>query len=440
MNILIISFIFIFVCVCISLFLIKPNSITNSNDKYECKGDKCITMCGDNEIMIQNKCECKDGFQRNGNKCITMCGDNEIMVQNNCECKDGFQRNGNKCITMCGDNEIMVQNNCECKDGFQRDGNTKKCITMTCGENEIMVQNKCECKIQFLRDENLKCLPNFILEAKFPNGHLYDFDPIIIKGLGFIYVNEKGLYLEESLIKGLETFSCSSSDSSVMLSDAKGIIYMNQQLDKNNWTTFDAKEKSYCGFSASYGIRMVVTLSGTVYKNEKIITKLPLSSEHIIGISVDFSGDYQIIITSNANIYTSINGGDHWQLGGTSSQLSQLLIPLKTLKTSSNFKSDFYVLSVEHLIKLHIKENGSIEILEIPNKNNIISFDIVSPDNVVCLGDNKIYRYFCIENVMLDMHIDVPFNLDKILYNEKLYNDGHIFVYNNFGIYRQTVG
>ena len=407
MNILIISFIFIFVCVCISLFLIKPNSITNSNDKYECKGDKCITMCGDNEIMIQNKCECKDGFQRNGNKCITMCGENEIMFQNNCECKDGFQR----------------------------DSNTKKCITMTCGENEIMVQNKCECKIQFLRDENLKCLPNFILEAKFPNGHLYDFDPIIIKGLGFIYVNEKGLYLEESLIKGLETFSCSSSDSSVMLSDAKGIIYMNQQLDKNNWTTFDAKEKSYCGFSASYGIRMVVTLSGTVYKNEKIITKLPLSSEHIIGISVDFSGDYQIIITSNANIYTSINGGDHWQLGGTSSQLSQLLIPLKTLKTSSNFKSDFYVLSVEHLIKLHIKENGSIEILEIPNKNNIISFDIVSSDNVVCLGDNKIYRYFCIENVMLDMHIDVPFNLDKILYN-----DGHIFVYNNFGIYRQTVG
>ena len=169
--------------------------------------------------------------------------------------------------------------------------------------------------------------------------------------------------------------------------------------------------------------------TGIVYKNEKIITKLPLSSEHIIGISVDFSGDYQIIITSNANIYTSINGGEHWQLGGISSQLSQLLIPLKTLKTSSKFKSDFYVLSVEHLIKLHIKENGAIQIEEIPNKNNIISFDIISPDRLVCLGNNKIY--LCINNVMFYLY-DVPssdFDFDKILYNEN-----KIYVYNNFGI------
>ena len=398
MNILIISFIFIFVCVCISLFLIKPNSTTNSNDKYECKGDKCISMCGENEIMVQNKCECKDGFQRNGNKCISMCGDNEIMIQNKCECKDGFQRNGNKCISMCGENEILVQNKCECKDGFQR-------------------------------DKNNRCLSEFTLVAKFPNGKIYDFDPIIIKGLGIIYVNERGLYLGESLIKGLETFSYSSSGSSIMLCDAKGIIYFNQQLDKDKWTTFDAKEKSYCGFSPSYKIRMIVTLSGIVYKNEKIITKLPLSSEHIIGISVDFSGDYQIIITSNANIYTSIDGGEHWQLGGISSQLSQLLIPLKTLKTSSKFKSDFYILSVEHLIKLHIKENGAIQIEEIPNKNNIISFDIISPDHLVCLGNNKIY--LCINNVMFYLY-DVPssdFDFDKILYNEN-----KIYVYNNFGI------
>jgi hypothetical protein len=330
----------------------------------------------------------------------------------------------------CSENEIMVQNKCECKDGFQRDGNTKKCI-MTCGENEIMVQNKCECKINFARDENNRCLPNFVLVAKFLFGHIYDFDPIIIKGLGIIYVNGGGLYMEDSLIKGLETFSCSSSDSSVMLSDTKGIIYLNQQLDKDKWTTFDAKEKSYCGFSQSYKIRMVVTLSGIVYKNEKIITKLPLSNEHIIGISVDFSGDYQIIITSNANIYTSIDGGDHWQMGGTSSQLSQLLIPLKTLKTSSNFKSDFYVLSVEHLIKLHIKEDGFIEIEEIPNKNNIISFDIISPDHLICLGDNKIY--ICIQNVMFDSHVDVPFDLDKILYNK-----GDTYAYNNFGIYKKV--
>ena len=432
MNILIISFIFIFVCVCISLFLIKPNSTTNSNDKYECKGNKCITMCGENEIMVQNKCECKDGFQRNGNKCISMCGDNEIMIQNKCECKDGFQRNGNKCISMCGENEIMIQNKCECKDGFQRDGN--KCITtLKCNGNEIMVQNKCECKDGFQRDKNNRCLPEFTLVAKFTNGQIYDFDPIIIKGVGIIYVNERGLYLEESLIKGLETFSYSSSGSSIMLCDSKGIIYFNQQLDKDKWTTFDAKEKSYCGFSPSYKIRMIVTLSGIVYKNEKIITKLPLSSEHIIGISVDFSGDYQIIITSNANIYTSINGGEHWQLGGISSQLSQLLIPLKTLKTSSKFKSDFYVLSVEHLIKLHIKENGAIQIEEIPNKNNIISFDIISPDRLVCLGNNKIY--LCINNVMFYLS-DVPyseFDFDKILYNEN-----KIYVYNNFGIYRES--
>ena len=154
MSILIISFIFIFICVCISLFLIKPDS---------------TTTCSDNEMMVQNKCECKDGFQRD---------------------------------------------------------DTKKCI-MTCGENEIMIENKCECKNTLVRDENNTCIPDYILIAKFPNGHNSNFEPIIIKGLGIIYVNEKGLYLEESLIKGLDTFSCSSSDSSVMLCDTKGMIYLN---------------------------------------------------------------------------------------------------------------------------------------------------------------------------------------------------------------------
>jgi hypothetical protein len=126
---------------------------------------------------------------------------------------------------ICGENEMMVQNKCECKDGFQRD-DTKKCI-MTCGENEIMIENKCECKNTLVRDENNTCIPDYILIAKFPNGHNSNFEPIIIKGLGIIYVNEKGLYLEESLIKGLDTFSCSSSDSSVMLCDTKGMIYLN---------------------------------------------------------------------------------------------------------------------------------------------------------------------------------------------------------------------
>jgi hypothetical protein len=213
---------------------------------------------------------------------------------------------------------------------------------------------------------------------------------------------------------------------------------LNQQLDKDkyNWTTFDAKEKSYCGFSESCKIRMVVTsLTGNVYKNEKFITKLPLSSEHIIGISVDFLGDNQIIITSNANIYTSINGGDHWNLGGTSSQLSQLLIPLISLKTSSKFKSDFYVLSVEHLIKLNIKENGIIQIEEIPNKNNIISFDISSPDQLVCLGEaNQVFHY--IKNDMI--YLNSVYSNDDIekIFDNILYNDSFIYAYNDFGIYK----
>jgi len=432
MSILIISFIFIFICVCISLFLIKP--------------DSTIT-CSDNEIMVQNKCECKDGFQRNvNNKCITMCGENETMIQNNCECNDGFQRDSNnKCITTtnkmtCGENEMMVQNKCECKNGFQRDVNNK-CITtinkMTCGENEMMIENKCQCKDGFQRNGNNKCISVWMLVKKFPDGYKSNFEPIIIKGLGIIYISRGGLYLEESLIKGLDTFSCSSSDSSIMLCDTKGMIYLNQQLykDKNNWTTFDAKEKSYCGFSESCKIRMVVTsLTGNIYKNEKFITKLPLSSEHIIGISVDFSGDNQIIITSNANIYTSINGGNNWNLGGTSSQLSQLLIPLISLKTSSKFKSDFYVLSVEHLIKLNIKENGAIQIKEIPNKN-IISFDISSPDQLVCLGEaNQVFHY--IKNDMI--YLNSVYSNDDIekIFDNILYNDSFIYAYNDFGIYK----
>jgi hypothetical protein len=41
-------------------------------------------------------------------------------------CKDGFQRNvNNKCIMTCGENEMMVQNKCECNNGFQRGVNLK---------------------------------------------------------------------------------------------------------------------------------------------------------------------------------------------------------------------------------------------------------------------------------------------------------------------------
>jgi len=223
-----------------------------------------------------------------------------------------------------------------------------------------------------------------------------------------------------------------------MLCDTKGMIYLNQQLDKDkdNWTTFDAKEKSYCGFSESCKIRMVVTLTGNIYKNEKFITKLPLSSEYIIGISVDFSGDNQIIITSNANIYTSINGGNNWNLGGTSSQLSYLLIPLISLKTSTRFKSDFYILSVEHLMKLNIRENGAIQIEEMPNKNNIISFDIGgSPDHLYCLGDaNQVFHY--IKNDMI--YLNSVYSNDSIekIFDNILYNDSFIYAYNNFGIYK----
>jgi hypothetical protein len=343
----------------------------------------------------------------------------------------------------CGENEIMVQNKCECKDGFQR-GVNNKCITttnkMTCGENEMMIENKCQCKDGFQRNDNNKCISVWMLVEKFTDVYNSNFEPIIIKGLGIIYISRGGLYLRGSLFKKLDIFSCSSSDSSIMLCDNNGIIYLNQQLykDKDNWTTFDAKEKSYCGFSQSCKIRMVVTsLTGNIYKNEKFITKLTLSSEHIIGISVDFSGDNQIIITSNANIYTSINGGNNWNLGGTSSQLSQLLIPLISLKTSTRFKSDFYVLSKEHLIKLNIRENGAIQIEEITtNKNNIISFDIGgSPDQLVCLGDaNQVFHY--IKNDMI--YLNSVYSNDDIekIFDNILYNDSFIYAYNDFGIYK----
>jgi hypothetical protein len=372
--------------------------------------------------MIQNKCECKDGFTRDvtTKKCISnqksSCGDNEIMIQNKCQCNDGFTRDvtTKKCISTqkvtCSDNEIMVQNKCECKDGFTRDVTTKKCISnqkSTCGDNEIMVQNKCECKDDYQRDVTTQtCSKKWTLVTNYRTQHISDTKPIVIKELGIIYVDEEGLCLgKDGLCVGKSwisegTFSCSNS-TSVM-----------------------------CGFSQSLKTRMVVTLSGIVYKNEKMINTLPLSSEHIIGISVDFSGDYQMIITSNANVYTSVDGGNHWQLGGSSSQLSQLLLPLKSLKTSSNFKSDFYVLSVEHLIRLHIKENGAIQIDEIPNKNDIIFFDIISPDSLLCLGDNKIYRLD--DKDMIDLHIDVPIDLGL---NRILYNDTLLYAYNDYAIY-----
>jgi hypothetical protein len=122
-------------------------------------------------------------------------------------------------------------------------------------------------------------------------------------------------------------------------------------------------------------------------------------------------------------------------LGGTSSQLSQLLIPLISLKTSTKYKSDFYVLSVEHLIKLNIKENGAIQIEEIPNKNNIISFDIGSPDQLVCLGEaNQVFHY--IKNDMI--YLNSVYSNDDIekIFDNILYNDSFIYAYNDFGIYK----
>lgn len=57
----------------------------------------------------------------------------------------------------------------------------------------------------------------------------------------------------------------------------------------------------------------------------------------------------------------------------------------------------------------------------------------MSPDHLVCLGDNKMY--LCIHNVMFYSHVNVPIDLDKILYNKKF-----TYAYNKFGIYALIKG
>lgn len=49
---------------------------------------KCVPDCQQNEIFIDGKCECKEGYIRFGNECKFTCGINEIW-EGGCICAPG---------------------------------------------------------------------------------------------------------------------------------------------------------------------------------------------------------------------------------------------------------------------------------------------------------------------------------------------------------------
>jgi hypothetical protein len=60
-------------------------------------GDICVPDCKENEVFIDGKCECEDGYIRFGDKCRYKCGINEIWKGGKCVCKDGHAKIDSVC-------------------------------------------------------------------------------------------------------------------------------------------------------------------------------------------------------------------------------------------------------------------------------------------------------------------------------------------------------
>ena len=275
-----------------------------------------------------------------------------------------------------------------------------------CNDNEELINNACQCKLGYEYSNN-KCIPLTLALYGHYNNPILGIDlnevPCIFDKTGFFYGTKN--------IKQIDVFDGCIDFRSMMCCDKNGMVYYIKQLkfDPNQleWETFNVKEKSYCQIGYNY-TRMVVTLSGNIFSNEKKIASLNLKNETVVAFSTTFSKETQIIFTSEGHVYISVDSGTTWTLDKTIFKLKN-----HQIKNSMNHNGkNFYLLSDMKLYILTI-ESGSVVYKQIFKDFEIMCFDVYGTEIVSFYGKsaNSDKKILCLNNGM-------EFNTNHIILND----------------------
>ena len=367
----------------------------------------------------------KDKKGENNNNCLEY----EEQINGKCQCiKDYVKNSENKCVqsppTCTDPNEEQINGKCQCIKGYLKN-NENKCVQSspsrpsrpTCTDpNEEQVDGGCECKLGYEYASDKKCRPLSLTKY----GHYNN--PILGYGMYNFMFDNSGVFRGTTNIKKIDIFDGYVHEA-LICCDKDGIVYYLQQLynDSDNWKTFNAGEKAYCRIGGDGGkIRMAVTLSGKIFKNENKVTSLPLSEgETVVAFStLSFFAIQQIIFTSKGNVYISLNSGDTWTRDNT-----VFILKNHQLKISLNYNvKHFYLLSDMKLYKVAI-DSGTVVYTPVMTDFEISCFDIYGPEIVHFYGSNKdnktnkfisLYNWVNNTNIQNIVLTDVPYTIVDI--------------------------
>lgn len=330
------------------------------------------------------------------------CLEYEEKVNDECQCINGYVKNNeNKCVQtqaqICTDrNEQQINGICQCIKGYTKN-NENKCVqTQICTDpNEEQINKECQCKLGYEYSSDKKCVPLSLTLYGHYNNPILGFD--IAVNFPFIF-DDSGIFRGTTNIKKIDIFDGFVNSDSIICCDKNGKVYHLQSLSQlDNWNTFDAKEKGYCRICYGGDIRMIATLSGNIFKNEKKITSLNLNKdETVVAFLIStFAGTQQIIFTSEGRVYISVNSGDTWSFDNTRFKLQH-----HQLKISLSYATNhFYLLSDMKLYKVTIE--SEVVYTPVMTDFEITCFDVFGQDTIHFYGsrkDNKDVKIMCLSN------------------------------------------
>ena len=354
----------------------------------------------------------KDKKGENNNNCLQY----EEQINGKCQCiKDYVKNSENKCVQSpptCADpNEEQINGKCQCIKGYLKN-NENKCVQsrpsrpsrpICTDPNEEQVDGGCECKLGYEYASDKKCRPLSLTKYGHYNNPILGGSMVgkMTDGSYGFYIlmfDNSGVFRGTTNIKQIDIFDGYVNDS-LICCDKDGIVYYLDN-DSDNWKTFNAGEKAYCRVSYGGKIRMAVTLSGKIFKNENKVSSLPLSKgETVVAFSILPFGDpiQQIIFTSKGNVYFSLNSGDTW-----TRDKREFILKNHQLKISLNYNvKHFYLLSDMKLYKVVIDSDTAVTYTPILTDFEISCFDIYGQEIVHFYGsnkDNNTNKFMCLYN------------------------------------------